>query len=139
MLPAVLARVGALGAGVEDGIREISTHRANLVDVAWRCHAESAFGASIPIVLAQIEGICFDVSGKAFFSKDPMKQAEVTDEVTLAGLDLALGATRDALSIDVPVAGAANRRSMTRLAGLFGAVCGCLPSRLHPTVCAVRT
>lgn len=109
MLPSVLARVAALGAGVDRAIEVISAHRADLVNVAWRCHAEGAFDASIPIVLAQVEGICFDASGKAFFSKDPNKRADVTDAVTLAGLETALGATRDALSGDVRRSAATGR------------------------------
>lgn len=81
MLPGVLARIRALGAGIDASIRAVSERRGDLVEVAWRCHESDSFDASIPIVLAQVEGICFDVSGKAFFSKHPTNRADVTDEV----------------------------------------------------------
>lgn len=109
MLPGVLVRVRILGAGIDEAIHTVSEHRAELVDIAWRAHVDGLFAASIPLVLAQVEGICFDASGKAFFSKHPARRAEVTDEVTLAGLDAALGVTRDALSEDVRPSAATGR------------------------------
>ena len=101
MLPGILIRVSVLGSGIDEAIKAISEQRNVLVETAWELHEAGFYSASIPIILAQVEGICFDVSGKALFSKDVKKRADVSDEVTLAGLESALGATRDALSLDV--------------------------------------
>ena len=93
-------RVGAMGAA-DDELWAISKQRARLIEAAWSHHTSGAFEASIPIVLAQIDGIVSDATtsaekpnGMRFFSAGP-NQADVVDEETLAGISGALPVVRD--------------------------------------------
>ena len=62
--------------------------RAWLIDLAWDHHVAGRDDASVPIVLAQIDGLAVDVTGgKLFFSDKRSKAAEVVDDSTIAGLD----------------------------------------------------
>ena len=62
----MLLRVGALGGGDEE-LTRIALARADLVDKALGHHQRGAYEASVPIVLAQIDGIVSDLTGKGFF------------------------------------------------------------------------
>jgi len=93
-------RVGAMGAA-DDELWAINRGRARLIEAAWGHHTSGAFEASIPIVLAQIDGIVSDATtsaetpkGKRFFSTG-RDQADVVDDETLAGISEALPVVRD--------------------------------------------
>ncbi len=86
--------ISGLGSG-EREYEAIFAHRARLVGRALDHHRAGAYEASIPILLAQIEGITADVTGgKMFFSKQPARMAEVVDDATIAGLHEALPTVR---------------------------------------------
>lgn len=80
-----LHRVGQLYAG--DPAREdIGEHRHRLLFKALEHHRAEAYEAAIPIVLAQMDGICADLTGRSggnFFVRDA--DAYVGDDETLAG------------------------------------------------------
>ena len=93
-------QVGAMGAA-DDELWAVSKGRARLIDAAWSHHTSGAFEASIPIVLAQVDGIVSDATtsnetpkGKRFFSSG-RDQADVVDDETLAGISEALPVVRD--------------------------------------------
>lgn len=99
-LDRLAARVGILGAA-DDDLREIAQHRARLIEKAWAHHANGSYEASIPIVLAQIDGITHDATtspqetkGRSFFSLHGRRKAEVVDDETLAGINEALPIVR---------------------------------------------
>lgn len=73
--------------------------RHRLLFKAWKHHRSGAYEASVPIVYAQVEGICYDVTGKPFFSR--RSNVEPVDNETLAGLDEALPVARQWFSQSV--------------------------------------
>jgi hypothetical protein len=88
-------------AAADDDLWAINKRRARLVEAAWTHHESGAFEASIPIVLAQVDGIVSDATtsdeapkGKRFVRSGP-HQADVVDDETLAGINEALPAVRD--------------------------------------------
>ena len=94
------AQVGTMGAA-DDELWAINKRRARLIEAAWNHHVNGAFEASIPVVLAQVDGIVSDATtsdetpkGKRFFSAGP-EQADVVDDETLAGINEALPVVRD--------------------------------------------
>lgn len=66
--------------------------RAELIGAAIRHHRAGSYEASIPILFAQIEGLCFDAVNKPFFSKRDGVPA--VDDETLAGLGANLEVAR---------------------------------------------
>ncbi len=105
-LDRLAARVGILGAA-DDDLREIAQHRARLIEKAWAHHSNGSYEASIPIVLAQIDGITHDVTtsphdqkGRSFFSLHGGRQADVVDDETLAGINEALPVVRKCFSTE---------------------------------------
>lgn len=84
----VIARIGVLGAPDRE-LLSMSRHRERLVRCAVEHHGAGRYEASVPILLAQIEGITADVSsGRQFFSRSPQRAADLIDEnrlVTLKG------------------------------------------------------
>lgn len=121
MLGALPGRIGVLGAG-DDELREIASQRARLVGLAWDHHVNGAYEASVPIVLAQVDGITHDATasadkpqGRSFFSMSPMRQADVADDETLAGIAFGLPAVRTWFSDQYVATGArgtANRHGV---------------------------
>jgi hypothetical protein len=78
--------------------------RARLVRKALEHHKAGAYEASIPLLLAHIEGITADVTGgRLFFSKSPQRMAEVVDDATIAGLHEAFPTVRAWFSKDEPL------------------------------------
>ena len=66
--------------------------RGRLIGRAWDHHVAGAYEASIPIVLAQIDGITADATlsptgrrGKMFFFPSGSHYVEVVDDTTLLG------------------------------------------------------
>ena len=99
-LDRLAARIGILGAA-DDDLREIAQYRARLIEKAWEHHSNGSYEASIPIVLAQIDGITHDATtspqepkGRTFFSLRGRRKAEVVDDETLAGINEALPVVR---------------------------------------------
>jgi hypothetical protein len=73
-----------------------SARRRRLLLKAVEHHEAGAYEASIPIVLAQIEGLTADVTGgKLFFSRREDKQADVVDEAVLSAVPGHLAALRE--------------------------------------------
>lgn len=94
------ARIKTLGAA-DDDLSSGAAARSRLVQLAWQHHCAGAFEASVPIVLAQIDGISHDATsnaahpdGRSFFSMDTRRQADVADNETLAGAAFGLPAVR---------------------------------------------
>lgn len=99
LLPGNLVRVKGFGSYLAWDL--VGEARYLIVEEAWRLHVDGCHVASIPLVLAQVEGICIDATGgRPFFSKGA-NRADLTDAVTLAGHDRALGVVRDLFSVDV--------------------------------------
>ncbi len=72
---------------------DVFRHRHRLVEKAFQHHRDGAYEASIPIMLAQIDGLCRDVTDKDFFD-DGKKGESLVDDGTLAGLDEGLPVAR---------------------------------------------
>lgn len=121
ILATLAARIGGLGAA-DDDLRSISAERARLVGLAWTHHVNGSYEASIPIVLAQVDGITHDAtartsdpSGRSFFSTNAARQADVADEETLAGMEHGLPAVREWYSArfsSTDASGTANRHGV---------------------------
>lgn len=75
--------------------------RVDLVQKAIAHHQAGAYEASIPILFAQIEGLAFDVTDKAFFTKSQNFFAEAVDDKTLAGLGGNLEVVRSVCNANV--------------------------------------
>jgi hypothetical protein len=89
---------------VDDECRAVFENRARLVRLAWDHHEAGSWEASVPIVLAQVEGLTADAcDGKLFFSRRTDRQAPVVDAVTLAGMDECLPVVREWFSDSVQV------------------------------------
>jgi hypothetical protein len=87
-----IMRVHSLAAG-DEATRAIVQRRAILIRKALDHHENAAYEASVPIVFAQIDGICLDLTGRYFF-KDP-KREPLADHETVAGLSENLEVVRD--------------------------------------------
>lgn len=91
-------QISSLGHPEED-YHDLFWHRSRLLAKAYEHHRAGAYEASIPILLAQIEGFVADVSGgKMFFSRDPQKAVEVVDASAIATLDESLPVAREFFS-----------------------------------------
>lgn len=91
----VVAQVGSMGSA-EKEYAALFAERRQLLLKAKEHHEAGAYEASIPIVLAQIEGITADVTdGRLFFSRAADKQADVVDERLLAAVPGHLAALRE--------------------------------------------
>ncbi|NDK30616.1 hypothetical protein [Nesterenkonia haasae] len=83
--------------------KQVLWERVNLIEKAIAHHQARAYEASIPIILAQIDGISRDLTGQSFFSKantDPY-----LDDVTLSGMETNLPIVRRVFSTDVKESG----------------------------------
>jgi len=79
--------------------KQILWDRVTLIEKAIDHHFAGAYEASIPIILAQIDGMSRDLTGQSFFSKgnnDPY-----LDDATVAGMDTNLPVVRQLFSEDV--------------------------------------
>jgi hypothetical protein len=90
-------RMNVLGAA-DPALRAIGAGRAELVSKAWAHHVAGAYEASVPLVLAQIDGITFDVTagldggrGSTFFNNS---KVSVIDDRTVAGFGKSLAVAR---------------------------------------------
>lgn len=83
--------------------KQVLWDRVSLIEKAIEHHLVGAYEASIPIILAQIDGMSRDLTGQTFFSKanaDPY-----LDDKTLAGMEENLPVVRRAFSEDVKESG----------------------------------
>ncbi|MBO1806029.1 hypothetical protein [Leucobacter ruminantium] len=79
--------------------KQILWDRVTLIEKAIAHHFEGSYEASIPILLAQIDGMSRDLTGQSFFSKgnnDPY-----LDDETVAGMEINLPVVRALFSEDV--------------------------------------
>jgi hypothetical protein len=97
-------RVAGLAFG-EEALQRSLTDRERLVRKAIGHHLSGAWEASIPILLAQAEGIVMDLTvasesprGRYLFSFDERRKADVVDDSTIAGIDGSLSTVRDYFS-----------------------------------------
>lgn len=83
--------------------KQVLWDRVTLIEKAIQHHFTGAYEASIPIILAQIDGMSRDLTGQSFFSKanaDPY-----LDDKTLAGIEENLPVVRRVFSVDVKESG----------------------------------
>lgn len=83
--------------------KQVLWDRVSLIEKAIAHHQASAYEASIPIILAQIDGMSRNLTGQSFFSKannDPY-----LDDETLAGMETNLPIVRSVFSSDVKESG----------------------------------
>lgn len=90
----VVARVGVLGAA-DPVMRDLSHRRKRLLTAARELHHSGVYAASVPLILAQVEGITADATeGLVFFSRSPSKAADVEDPSRLVSISAGLPAAR---------------------------------------------
>lgn len=85
-------RVGTIDLPSEPYNAEFQARR-RLLFKAREHHRAGAYEASVPIVYAHVEGICFDVTNR--LSSRRARTARSVDDETLAGLHEALPVARD--------------------------------------------
>jgi hypothetical protein len=66
----VVNHVQWLKDAVIDKVREVSPDRTHIVEQAVEAHDSGKYAVSIPAMLAQSDGLFFEVAGKTFFSND---------------------------------------------------------------------
>jgi len=79
--------------------KQLLWDRVTIMEKAIAYHSAGAYDASIPILLAQIEGLSFDLTGKAFFTYT--NQDSYLDDTTLAGMEANLPVVRKVFSEQV--------------------------------------
>jgi hypothetical protein len=99
-----------IGAGHEER-QDISAERWRLVKKALKHHENGDYEASVPIVLAQVDGICLDLTNSqgSFFGKK--KGSHFIDTRTIAGMPEGLEHLRPYFSEDMRQSGATGRLS----------------------------
>lgn len=89
-------------AGTDEELNALFRERARLLDLAAEHHLAGRYDASIPLLLAHIEGIVLDVTGgKKYFTKRPGQKADVVDPHDLAGIDACMAVLQLAYGEDV--------------------------------------
>lgn len=90
----VVARVGVMGSA-DPTMRDLAHRRRRLLMKARELHHSAVYAASVPMVLAQVEGITADATeGLLFFSKSPSKAADLQDPSRLVSISAGLPAAR---------------------------------------------
>lgn len=96
-------RVRSMAAADEE-LNSLFRQRARLLDRAAEHHLAGRYDASVPLLLAHIEGIVIDVTeGKKYFTKRQSQKADVVNPLELAGIEACMAALQGAYSEDVPV------------------------------------
>ncbi|MGV8083432.1 MAG: hypothetical protein AB2L09_07360 [Coriobacteriia bacterium] len=96
--------------------KQVLWDHVRFIEKAITHHQAGAYEASIPIILAQIDGISRDLTGVSFFSKanhDPY-----LDDATLAGMQANLPVVRSVFSTDIKESG--NHSSASRHGVMHG-------------------
>jgi hypothetical protein len=98
--------IRGLGMG-HDPLQDKFLQRSRLVEKALEHHNNGAYEASVPIVLAQCDGIVYDLTDppREFFGKQ-RKASHLVDDATIAGLPEGLQPLRLLFSDDMKVSGA---------------------------------
>lgn len=95
-------RVRSMAAG-DEALNLLFRQRARLLDRAAEHHLAGRYDASVPLLLAHIEGLVIDVTeGKKFFTKRQGQKADVVDPQDLAGIEACMAALQGAYGKDVP-------------------------------------
>jgi len=95
-------RVRSMAAADEE-LNALFRERARLLDCAAEHHLAGRYEASVPLLLAHIEGIVIDVTeGKKYFTKRQGGKADVVNPQDLAGIEACMAALQGAYSEDVP-------------------------------------
>lgn len=98
----VAQRVRSMAAADEQ-LHALFRERARLLDLAAEHHVAGRYDASVPILLAQIEGIVIDVTGgKKYFTKSSHWKADVVNPDDLAGIEACMAALQGVYGEDVP-------------------------------------
>jgi hypothetical protein len=96
----VCQRVGAMGA-MDAELRRLFLERARFLGLATEHHLAGRYDASVPLLLAQVEGIVMDVTGgKKFFTKGPAK-ADLVEPENLVSIEAGLAALQAIFGSDV--------------------------------------
>lgn len=66
----VVSHVQWLKNGLTDKVREVSPSRAHIIEQAVEAHDARKYAVSIPAMLAQADGLFFEIAGKTFFSNE---------------------------------------------------------------------
>ena len=95
-------RVRSMAAADEEP-NALFRERARLLDLAADHHLAGRYDASVPILLAHIEGIVIDVTeGKKYFTKRPDQKADVVNPDDLAGIEACMAALQGVYGEAVP-------------------------------------
>lgn len=98
----VVQRVRSMAAADEE-LNALFRERARLLDLAAGHHRAGRYDASVPILLAHLEGIVIDVTeGKQYFTKRPSQRADVVEPADLAGIEACMAALQGVYGEDVP-------------------------------------
>lgn len=84
-------------------LKKLLWERATVIERAVAYHQDGSYDAAIPMLLAQIDGLSFDLSGKSFFSSGNTEP--FVDDETLAGLEGNLPVVRSVFSAPVRASG----------------------------------
>lgn len=96
-------RVRSMAAADEE-LNALFRERARLLDRAAEHHLARRYDASVPLLLAHIEGIVIDVTeGKKYFTKRQSQKADVVNPQDLAGIEACMAALQGAYGEDVPI------------------------------------
>ncbi len=91
-------------AATDEELNSLFRERARLLDRAAEHHLAGRYDASVPLLLAHIEGIVIDVTeGKKYFTKRQGHKADVVNPQDLAGIEACMAALQGAYSEDIPV------------------------------------
>ena len=87
-----ISRMKAIYARMEpDGVSDVRRERWNLVQEAKRLHFEERYRASVPLILANIEGFVADAeAGRLFFTVKQTRKMDMHDPQRLSGMVCAL-------------------------------------------------
>lgn len=77
--------------GDDEQMQQVAAQRLDLLRKALRHHQQGSFEASVPIVLAQVDGIVHDFTGKSLFTP---KNNTVADRSTVLGMSSTLSVLR---------------------------------------------
>ena len=111
-------RVRSMAAADEE-LNALFRERARLLDLAAEHHLAGRYDASVPVLLAHIEGIVIDVTGgKKYFTKAQGKKADVVNPQDIAGIEACMAALQVTYGENVDVTQASG--SLSRHGVLHG-------------------
>lgn len=100
---------------IEESIVKIFPHRAHLIRAAFNAHRREEYELSIPVLLAQTDGICKDATNQYFFiKKDKKPQTAIYVEQIVA--DTFRASLLSPLAQALPIAASEKERSIGSVA-----------------------